>query len=578
MPYFITDQHPDCPGWAVVKEDGEIIPGGCQTTQEEAIDQMVAASVVEDLEPGGTYEGTFRATRDLPDNYRPATSEDVPEGRACGNCIFFNEEMLSEDGERAWCTKWEDYVRGGFYCNAWQGEEEDRAEPGELSVGDFVRWDSSGGTAQGRIERIVNDGRINVPDSSFTIEGTVEDPAALIRIFREGDEGWQATDTLVGHKFSTLTLIDPLSTRRTVLEQRQVDLSPPAYMRAAARQGLKYYEEGLAGDGLVDRTVREARAMARGSVTADKWVRIAAWIARHLGDLDAPAANPDNEDYPSAGVVAHLLWGSGPSKRAAERALAYARGVVDRLEEENQDRASGRAVAKLETRTSPTDFEVRETTEGMTFEGYAALFDSPSEPLPFTERIAPGAFTRSLKSRNDIKMLWNHSSGEVLGSTRAGTMKLTEDDRGLKVWAMLPNTTTGRDAAELIRRGDVDAMSFGFSVPSGGDSWSADGSERTLQEVRLHEVSVVAFPAYSETAGTTTVRGLDRLAERAEVDSDALADALLKVEMGDDISTDDKELLERVLAKLAPEADEQDQGDLAMLQLKKKKLELLMGL
>ena len=578
MPYFITDQHPDCPGWAVVKEDGEIIPGGCQTTQEEAIEQMVAASVVEDLEPGGTYEGDFRATRDLPDNYRPATSEDVPEGRACGNCIFFNEEMLSEDGERAWCTKWEDYVRGGFYCNAWQGEEEDRAEPGELSVGDFVRWDSSGGTAQGRIERIVNDGRINVPDSSFTIEGTAEDPAALIRIFREGDEGWQATDTLVGHKFSTLTLIDPLSRSRTVAEQRQVDLSPPAYMRAAARQGLKYYEEGLAGDGLVDRTVREARAMAQGNVTADKWVRIAAWIARHLGDLDAPAANPDNEDYPSAGVVAHLLWGSGPSKRAAERALAYARGVVDRLEEENQDRASGRAVAKLETRTSPTDFEVRETTEGMTFEGYAALFDSPSEPLPFTERIAPGAFTRSLKSRNDIKMLWNHSSGEVLGSTRAGTMKLTEDDRGLKVWAMLPNTTTGRDAAELIRRGDVDAMSFGFSVPSGGDSWSPDGSERTLQEVRLHEVSVVAFPAYSETAGTTTVRGLDRLAERAEVDSDALADALLKVEMGDDISTDDKELLERVLAKLAPEADEQDQGDLAMLQLKKKKLELLMGL
>jgi HK97 family phage prohead protease len=575
MPYFITDSHPDCPGWAVVKEDGEMIPGGCQNTKEEAVEQMVAASVVEDLEPGGTYEGTFRATRDLPDNYRPATAEDVPEGRACGNCIFFQEDMLSEDGERAWCSKWEDYVRGGFYCNAWEGDEE-RAEPGELRVGDFVSWDSSGGTARGSIERIITEGTLNVPDSDFTLNADEDDPAALIRIWRETDEGWRATDTLVGHRFSTLTKIDSL--RSYTAEQRQVNLEPPAYMRAAARQGLKYYEEGLAGNGLVEATVREARAMARGSVTADKWVRIAAWIARHLGDLDAPAANPDNEDYPSAGVVAHLLWGSGPSKRAAERALAYARGVVGRLEEENQDRASGRAVAKLETRVSPTDFEVRETTEGMTFEGYAALFDSPSEPLPFVERIAPGAFTRSLKSRNDIKMLWNHSTGEVLGSTRAGTMKLTEDDRGLKVWAMLPNTTTGRDAAELIRRGDVDSMSFGFSVPSGGDSWSADGSERTLQEVRLHEVSVVAFPAYSETAGTTTVRGLDRLAERAEVDSDALADALLKVEMGDDISTDDKELLERVLAKLAPEADEQDQGDLAMLQLKKKKLELLMGL
>lgn len=320
--------------------------------------------------------------------------------------------------------------------------------------------------------------------------------------------------------------------------------------------------------------------MAQGNVTADKWVRIAAWIARHLVDLDAPSAKPGHEDYPSAGVVAHLLWGSGPSKRAAERALAYARGVVDRLEAENADRGKGKTVAKIETRVSPTDFEVRETSEGMTFEGYAALFDSPSQALPFVERIAPGAFTRSLKSRNEIKMLWNHDSGEVLGSTRAGTLQLTEDDRGLKVWAMLPNTSTGRDAAELIRRGDVDSMSFGFSVPRGGDSWSADGSERTLEEIRLHEVSIVAFPAYEGTAGTTSVRGLERLAERADVDADALADALLKVELGDDITADDRQLLEHVLEKLAPATVEEEtsETDLAMLALKKKKLELLMGL
>jgi HK97 family phage prohead protease len=275
-----------------------------------------------------------------------------------------------------------------------------------------------------------------------------------------------------------------------------------------------------------------------------------------------------------------LLWGSGPSKRAAERALAYAKGVVDRLESENADRGKGKTVAKIETRTNATAFEVRETGEGMTFEGYAALFDSPSEPLPFVERIAPGAFTRSLKSRNDIKMLWNHNTGEVLGSTRAGTLQLSEDDRGLKVWAMLPNTSTGRDAAELIRRGDVDSMSFGFSVPREGDSWSEDGGERTLHEIRLHEVSVVAFPAYSATAGTTTVRGLERLAERAEVDADALADALLKVELGDDISADDRDLLERVLEKLAPTTvdEKTTETDLAMLALKKKKLELLMGL
>ena len=60
---------------------------------------------------------------DLPDNYRPATSDDVPEGRACGNCIFFNESNLDEDGN-AFCERWDEYVAGGNYCNAWQGREE----------------------------------------------------------------------------------------------------------------------------------------------------------------------------------------------------------------------------------------------------------------------------------------------------------------------------------------------------------------------------------------------------------------------------------------------------------------------
>ena len=63
-----------------------------------------------------------------------------------------------------------------------------RAEPDELSVGDFVRWNSSGGTAQGRIDRIERDGAINVPDSDFTVEGDEDDPAALITVYRETDE------------------------------------------------------------------------------------------------------------------------------------------------------------------------------------------------------------------------------------------------------------------------------------------------------------------------------------------------------------------------------------------------------
>ena len=85
-----------------------------------------------------------------------------------------------------------------------------RAKPGELSTGDFVRWNSSGGTAQGRIDRIVRDGTINVPDSDVTINGDEDDPAALITVYRETDDGNEATDVQVGHRFSTLTKIAAL--------------------------------------------------------------------------------------------------------------------------------------------------------------------------------------------------------------------------------------------------------------------------------------------------------------------------------------------------------------------------------
>lgn len=522
-PYYISDSAEGCAGWATVKDDGEVM--GCHTTKQDAIDQALAIAQAED----STYEG-----------------------------------------ERS----------------------EKRAEPGELSIGDFVEWDSSGGMARGRIERIERDGSINVPDSDFTVNGTEDDPAALIRIYQmdESDDGemyWDETDTLVGHRFSTLTKIEPLPGEPEddgdddVDGVRQVDLVAPAYMRASARQGLRYYEAGLAGDGLVDRTVTEARQMARGdALTPDKWVRTAAWIARHLVDLDSPGANPESDQYPTPGVVAHLLWGSGPSKRSARRAMEYAEGVVARLEAENEGRAKGLAVKKLETRIRPVDFEIRELEDGgLHFEGYAAVFNSRSEDLGgFTEVVAPGAFKRSLQSRNDVKLLFDHNPANVLASTRAGTMTLSEDARGLKVVASLAPTTLGRDISVLIKRGDIDSMSFGFSVIR--DSWNDNGTERTLNSVRIMEASIVSWPAYKGTAGTVSVRGSDRIAKRADVDADQLADALMKLEEGADMSADEVNLLSQVIDKLKPQDDSVDaeapQADeFDGLALKKKKLQLL---
>ena len=116
---------------------------------------------------------------------------------------------------------------------------------------------------------------------------------------------------------------------------------------------------------------------------------------------------------------------------------------------------------KIETRRlTVNDFEVRQgpAGDGMSFSGYAAVFNSDSEPLPFIERIAPGAFKRSLKSKNNIRMYLNHDSSMLLATTRAKTLRLMEDDRGLKVEADLPDTTIGRDLSTLIQRGDVDSM------------------------------------------------------------------------------------------------------------------------
>ena len=608
MPYFITDKSPDCNGFATIKEDGEVI--GCHTTKQDAIDQMIAVSIAEDIEPGGerapappsdqitgsdknpagsaagkqggieinettetalknkvadhnekmekgdrpvwtrvtlgvlksvyrrgsgAYSTSHRpgvgraqwsmarvnaflylsragrpqnpkyitdndllhvdhprhsaADRVLPDNYRPALSADVPEGRACGNCAYYDETNVQGEGEnlKAYCTKWDAYVNGGFYCNAWQ------------------------------------------PHDEMDMEHEDEDEPE--------DE-----------------------------EDRQVSLEVPVYIRSAARRGLDYYGQGLAGEGLVDRTVREARDLARGQVTEDKVIRSNAWAQRHAVDLQAPKnSDAGNDQFPGAGAVAHFLWGINPLNPQPARdwyerkanAIKDERGLFNfhRAKSEYFANIPGMEDNKVETRRiQVNEFELRAgpTGDGMSFTGYAAVFNSDSEPLPFIERIKDGAFKKSLKSRQPIKMYMNHDSSMLLASTRSRTLRLEEDSRGLLVNADLPDTTVGRDLSVLMQRGDVDSMSFGFSVPAGGDSWSDDGMSRELRQVRLHEVSVVTgFPAYKATSAT--VRSLDILARRTGVDADKLAEAITMLESGNTLSDESADLLANAVGKLRAE-------------------------
>ena len=178
-----------------------------------------------DGEPGGTEVAATRASQILSgDELSPETVITMAawfarhEVDKQGEGFSSDEDGYPSPGRVAWAA-W-----GGNAGQVWSAAKADRikaleknramaadrAEPNELSDGDFVQWDSSGGTARGRIESVMREGTLNVPGTEFSIEASAEDPAALIRIFSEVDGEYEATDQVVGHKFSTLTKIASL--------------------------------------------------------------------------------------------------------------------------------------------------------------------------------------------------------------------------------------------------------------------------------------------------------------------------------------------------------------------------------
>lgn len=138
-------------------------------------------------------------------------------------------------------------------------------------------------------------------------------------------------------------------------------------------------------------------------------------------------------------------------------------------------------------------------------EGYAARFDEQYDNGWFVETIKPGAFTRAIKEKQDVRALMNHDANLVLGRTKSGTLNLREDKNGLHFDCDMPDTQTGRDLRELIKRGDIDGCSFGFRVMK--QSWREEKSKdgkmvqyREIEDVDLFDVGPVTFPAYPQTS------------------------------------------------------------------------------
>ena len=136
--------------------------------------------------------------------------------------------------------------------------------------------------------------------------------------------------------------------------------------------------------------------------------------------------------------------------------------------------------------------------EKRTLEGYASVFNTATDLGRFDEVIMPGTFARAINEDHDVRALIDHDPGRVIGRTKNETLELREDGKGLWTKITLPDTQEGRDLATLIGRGDLDAMSFGFTVQS--DKWEkVEGrNTRYISDVDLFEVSVCAFPAYAD--------------------------------------------------------------------------------
>ena len=338
-------------------------------------------------------------------------------------------------------------------------------------------------------------------------------------------------------------------------ELRAVDRKPPKFMQENAQRGLDNLNK--AGDGLTDKTKREARSMANGEdVSVDKIVRMGAWHKRHLSDLDREKSNPNDSDTYRASDVAFLRWGSNPWANPTQAGDWADRKVAQLVTENELEPRKIYTTKKTKPKAKPKkmkgyrlqkefdsvvaisqtiDTQKRNTilkemekltenrsftfsaveernddnTDTLLFTGYASVFNKPygvrDNKGVYDETISPGAFKKTLQEQDDVRFLVNHD-GIPLARTSSGTLELEEDQYGLFVRAELdPTNPKVAEVASAMKRGDLNEMSFAFAAVR--DEFNQQGDERFVSEARLFDVSVVTYPA-NPWAGAK-LRGID---------------------------------------------------------------------
>ncbi|CAB4154053.1 Prohead protease [uncultured Caudovirales phage] len=470
MPYYISDKQDDCSGWATVKEnaDGSYETIGCHDSKQGAVDQMIAVSISEDMEPGGEIRAVDlsvpqfirdNAARGLKylqegfggDGLTDATKREAREmaaGRVSENKVrkmapWFARHKVDGQAPKNNDPSNSQYPGAGLVAwLLWGGDSNfsDKAQNWAQRKIDALDAEETRKRDSNTVVIVDVDG--TVLNGSEGIQKNID----FVNELGKTDFIHIVTGRLESDREKTANDLRAAGLIYNALTLNNTDMASPEYKKATAEEILKTKEVKLAID-------------------------------------------------------------NGESARAAYQSLGIETMNPSSISESANSRSK---MKKIERRTFVVrDVEARQAEDGtMRLAGYAAVFNDSSVPLPFKESIAPGAFRKTLSETPDVRLLVNHE-GLPLARTKNGTLTLTEDERGLYFSAELADTQEARDIHTLIARGDVDQMSFAFRVIR--QKWSEDRSRRVLTEVSLSDgdVSVVTYPAYP----TTTVEAREHLME-----------------------------------------------------------------
>lgn len=285
--------------------------------------------------------------------------------------------------------------------------------------------------------------------------------------------------------------------------------TPNDGMVEEAERGLAWRREF--GRGGTEVGISRARDIAnRRNLSMDTVRRMNSYFARHEVDKEGEGFYPDQDGYPSNGRIAWALWGGDAGQSWAKRILEQEdderTGDAAPVDDERSSVVSlpqtlEAQMANAEIRALSEPVEIREEDDGpIRVSGYAAVFGQETNiGGMFTEVIEAGAFASALERGDDVVFLVNHD-GLPLARTRSGTLRLTQDDRGLFIESELdPSDPDVRAIVPKMRRGDLDKMSFAF-IPT-RQEWddSGDMPKRSIQDLQLYDVSIVTTPAYDGT-------------------------------------------------------------------------------